>query len=106
MSEPVEQPAVKDNRDRSVLPSAILGGMIGAAIGLPLSYFFQAGLIRAILSLPQYVEVLVKAIVNGTGGRDQSGIMKTALISVLVMAVIGTIFGAWLSSRKRNIASQ
>lgn len=63
---------------------AILGGLLG----IPLSYYFQPGIVQAKLSLPEYVKHVPEIF------SDQSGdYLAPLLLSVALCAILGGVLG-------------
>ncbi len=62
------------------------GAVVGALMGYPLSYFFQAGALRAKLSLGEYIQHINDVLNDGDLG-------PTAIITVVGCAVGVAIVG-------------
>ena len=80
----------RPNRARTFKRIAI-GVLIGAAIGIPLSYYFQPGWLRALVSLSGYIEMIFRSTLDslqgkGGGGGDPALIVKTTIV---ITALLG-----------------
>ncbi len=61
---------------------------IGALLGIPLSYYFQPEIVRAKLSLSEYLTHLPE-IVTDESGAYIAPVILTVLISAMVLGVVG-----------------
>jgi hypothetical protein len=78
-----------------------LGGLlIGALIGYPLSYFFQPGMVRAKMSIAEYVQNIEKIM------DAPDDIVATAIgvwiASAVVFAIVGFVLGLMLDKHKKK----
>ncbi len=64
-------------------------GFIGFLIGIPLSYFFQAEKLRAMLSLPQYLAKLPEMLSGQNSKEFVSPVVLTCIITTTLFAFIG-----------------
>jgi hypothetical protein len=71
------------------------GAAVGAVLGIPISYFFQPGLVRAFLSLGEYMSKFQSI----WSSNDMGG---TAHGTVLFGGILGAIGGAMLAARRRT----
>lgn len=95
------------------LKYGLAGGVLGALLGGPLSYWFQPGMVRQFVSFPLYVSKLMEAAGNlgsVSQGSDDFGIVQTIMetvISTMVVtgiagAVIGVVLGARRDARRKQ----
>jgi len=80
----------RPNRARTFKRIAI-GLLIGAAIGIPLSYYFQPGWLRALVSLPGYVKMICRSTLDSLNGKNGGGgnpalVVKT---TIAITAILG-----------------
>ena len=80
---------------------ANLFAVIGFILGVPVSYYFQSELIRAKLTLPEYLTKLPNAICNIIQEPDKEGFrfILTILISCVVLAIIGKALGRAIDNK-------
>ena len=82
-----------------------IGVLLGAAVGIPLSYYFQPGWLRALVSLPGYIEMILRSTLDslkgkGGGSGNPAFIVKATIITT---AVLGA-FTARAVNRRRASA--
>lgn len=88
---------IERRRGRSFFTAG--GALVGAAVGIPLSYFFQAGLLREFMSMADYCSDIFSSRPHGSVG--------TLLATVAVMAIIGAAVGTLLLTRSaRNVCGR
>ena len=89
MSENQNQPAKKSET------ASVILGIIGFCVGIPLSYAFQPGLIRAKFTCGEYVTNLPQLIANILKKPDDLGvqIILTLVITCGVTGIIGAFIG-------------
>ncbi|GEM_PF-2681960 len=75
------------------LGSIVIGGTLGALVGVPLSYFFQIAALREANSLGKYVGDFTQFWSN-----QENGIGNTVRITVLVSAVVFVLISSFLTS--------
>jgi len=68
--------------------NAVIYGIIGFLLGIPLSYFFQAEKIRAVYSLPQYL-IKLPEILSSKNTELFVPVILTCIISTVIFALIG-----------------
>jgi len=74
----------------------VIFGIVGAVLGLPLSYYFQSD--------------IIKAKVGGVGGymknfnklSEVDGVVSNVFISVFIFAVLGVIIGYFIDKNASN----
>ena len=73
----------------------LVGGIIGFILGIPISYYFQPGIIRVKLTCGDYVSRLPDMIGNILKQPDDLGIkiLLTLVITCIVTAAIGGLIG-------------
>ena len=76
----------------------LLGAFIGAIVGLPVSYYFQSELIRAKVSLPQYLE----AVFTEWNELGQYDAQSPVIFGIVLCAIIGGVVGAILGRRSSD----
>lgn len=95
---------------RRFLWKAVFFAMFGALVGIPISYQFQSGLVKALISRRDYTAQVFKAApgeiwkgANSGGGPaiDPLGVVATLTTTMLVCAGTTTIIGLRLTRRKR-----
>jgi len=80
------------NTEKGIASNVITGGIIGAIIGIPGSYFFQSEMVqRKCGGVGGYLQHLPKAFVEDAAWR--LGVPQNALIGIAVLAVVGAIIG-------------
>ncbi|HSI34863.1 MAG TPA: hypothetical protein VK986_14845 [Tepidisphaeraceae bacterium] len=80
------------------------GLILGAGIGVPVSYLFQNRLLRMFMGLGDYCELMIKnldAVLKGVGRDD---VPRTFVITVAAAGLLGMLLGALIvgSGRKRS----
>ena len=92
MSE-VQNPPEKTKKKASSLP--LIGGIVGFVLGIPISYFFQPGIIRTKLTCGEYITRLPEMIADTLKNPDDLGIkvLLTLVITCVVLSVIGWLIG-------------
>lgn len=85
----------------------IEGGLLGALLGGPLSYWFQPGMMRQFVSFPLYVSKLMEALGNLgsiSQGSDDFGIVQTIVGTVIqtmiLTGIAGVVIGVVLGARR------
>lgn len=85
----------------------IEGGLLGALLGGPLSYWFQPGMMRQFVSFPLYVSKLMEALGNLgsiSQGSDDFGIVQTIVGTVIqtmiLTGIAGAVIGVVLGARR------
>jgi len=73
----------------------ILGGIIGAIVGYPISFFLQPGLLRAVTSLGEYCAKFSEVI------KDPK-LSSTVYITVALSALIGGVIGVVYANKKNK----
>ena len=76
---------------------------LGVAAGIPLSYQFQSGLVRAFVSRTAYVRKVVEAVpdaVQGKGGGDLFGVADTLRKTVVATGGAGLALGVLAGARR------
>ena len=90
---------------------ALLGLIIGAILGVPVSYYFQSGLIRAFVSLPSYtvtaLESLPQMLTQDSQTSEfaksiQSALTTPVYTSVAITAVLGLLLGLYLDNKEKK----
>lgn len=71
--------------------------LIGLVLGVPMSYYFQPGLVRAKLSLTQYIGKLPE-LLGAEGGQFISPIV----MSCLLFAIAGGVIGYFMDQAARS----
>ncbi|MDP1586452.1 MAG: hypothetical protein Q8M07_01810 [Prosthecobacter sp.] len=72
----------------------MMGGTAGAILGVVLSYWLQPGILRMVVSLPQYFKVLLSE-----SGSELAG---TAITSIVIFTAIGGYCGYWVSRQRQT----
>ena len=87
-----------------VVLGAVLGTVLGALLGIPLSYWLQAGAIRAFLSLPDYLRLVSEYLrlskELGIPSVDIAGVLSTIRLSMLITGIAGFFVGGTLADRQ------
>src|ERR1039458_7156638 len=65
-----------------------IGALIGAVVGYPLSYFFQMGALRFILSLGGYVENISSVLCDKDLASTAIGVWITSVVLLVLLALI------------------
>jgi nucleoside transporter len=87
------------------------GFLVGLTLGIPLSYFLQAGAVRMFVSLPQYVRFAVTDLPRRLGASPEPGqiamldfksVAVTLLTTMVVAGVIGIVGGLFVIAKKRQ----
>ncbi len=87
----------RTSSDTHVAWYCVLGFLIGAIIGGPVSYWLQPGELRFAMSLADYFEDLWAASHGGVEGGAR--LLQTAEMSVLACGAIGLAIGIYLFYR-------
>jgi hypothetical protein len=68
-----------------------IGLLIGAAIGIPLSYYFQPGWLRALVSLPGYIEMICRSTLDSLKGKGGGGGNPALVVkaTIAITAILG-----------------
>jgi hypothetical protein len=74
-----------------LLRNVMIGFLLGAAVGVPLSFFFQSGLVRASVGLGDYVMNF-----RNVWTRVETGM--TARVSVILCGVAGAVVAGLVKS--------
>lgn len=81
----------------------LLLGVLGFAAGLPLSYWFQPGLLRMVVSFPEYTRQVLSGLTEANG-KDPFNIFQvvkqTMLFSTVGGLAVGALLGAMMDSRR------
>jgi hypothetical protein len=81
-------------------PSAIgIGALIGFITGYPLSYFFQAGVVRQKLSLGDYIQKIGDVFRSSDLAGTAIGVW---IGSVIVFALVGLMFSLAMSKGRET----
>lgn len=78
-----------------------IGFLIGAAVGYPLSFFFQNELVRAKLGMGGYLEHFVD-VLKTIGDKQGSELGWTALITMLVCGLLGQLVLTLAAGRSKS----
>ena len=70
-----------------------------AVIGYPISYFFQSGMVRAKMTLPEYLQH-IPDVFKTLENSDFSDIGVTAIATMVVCGIIGVVLSVATASRK------
>jgi len=79
------------------MSNKIIGGVVGFAAGVPMSYHFQPDIIRAKLNWGQYLQKLPELLGDGDVGGE---VFFKLLISVAIFSIIGFFVGYVIDSSK------
>ena len=92
MDENQNAPA-KTSKSKGPLPQIL--GIVGFILGVPISYYFQPGIIRVKFTCGQYVSNLPDMIRGILKHPDDVGIqvLVTLVLSCVVLSVIGGLIG-------------
>lgn len=85
--------------------STLLGLLLGAALGLPLSYYAQPGLVQMKFSLPEYLGQLPR-IFEGADPDYVAPVLLTCLVCALVLGALGFFIGHASTSNAERSAPQ
>lgn len=80
----------------------IIGVILGAVIGIPLSYYFQADILQNFVSLPKYLANIGDLMTNTKFIDLTPNIFK----SMGIFAVVGGVLGFILDSKSRSKTSK
>jgi hypothetical protein len=82
-----------------------LGILIGAGLGIPLSYFAQPASVQNLMSLPFYIVSLINSLSVWTRGNWMDTLRFTLpmLTTCLLMATAGALAARFLSGKTRSI---
>ena len=86
------------SRRARTLFAVTLGILLGFAVGVPLSYYFQPGWLRALVSLPGYIEMVFRSTLDSLQGKGGGG-GSPATVVKLTVAATATI-GAFIAHAK------
>lgn len=82
----------------------------GALLGIPLSYQFQSGIVKALINRSDYTKQVLRAAPSeiwnktnsgGGGGVDPFGVVATLTTTVIICAGATTMIGLRLTRKKR-----
>ena len=74
---------------------SVLGTNIGAILGLPLSYYFQSGIIKMkVGGIFGYIE-------NFRGILESRNLVVNIIISVIVCAIVGGVIGNYIDKNAK-----
>ncbi|HYE18145.1 MAG TPA: hypothetical protein VEA69_06860 [Tepidisphaeraceae bacterium] len=81
----------------------LVGLILGAGIGVPVSYFFQNSLLRMFMGLGDYCEAMIKHLDDVLASAGQDAVPRTFVITVAAAGLVGMLLGALIagSGRKR-----
>ncbi|MEZ0267549.1 MAG: hypothetical protein ACAI43_22690 [Phycisphaerae bacterium] len=84
-------------RPANDLAPIALGGLLGAIIGIPVSYFFQPPLVRLFVSLPDYLGRIAGTLAGESGGGGAPHAVANVLIGCVAAGLaVGMLTGrAW-----------
>lgn len=79
---------------------SVILGIVGAFFGLPVSYYFQPEVVRAKVSLSQYVESLPEIFSDSSGQFT-----GPVILSIVICTIAGAIIGWFMdeAARKRDV---
>lgn len=91
----------KRSRRARTSKGIVIGLLIGAAIGIPLSYYFQPGWLRALVSLPDYIQMIFRSTLDSLQGKSSGGgnpafIVKT---TIAITALLGAFTARAINRR-------
>lgn len=82
----------------------IAGGISGLLLGTVMSYWFQAGALRAFLSLGAYLQLISKYVtqneISNIAAADIAGVVSTVEISAMAFGLVGGIGGGFLGEQR------
>ena len=83
----------------SIIIGVIVGGVLGALLGVPVSYFCQPGMFRAFVPLGDYVWHPLEI----AHFRDlRSTVVGVVIVCAIVCAVIGGVLPAFLKTGNKK----
>lgn len=78
-------------------------GLLGALLGIPLSYYFQSEIIKNLMGMFSYLKDLPD-VVDGYGGFIGNGgdIIFNILLSIVIFALIGGAVGYYMDKNEKS----
>ena len=80
------------------------GAIVGLAIAIPVSYFFQSGLVKTFVSLPDYSKRVLTAIPSTLSGGGSSSapasVTRTLLLTIALIVPLCAYVGACFRLRR------
>jgi hypothetical protein len=96
---------------RRFLWRAVAFALFGALLGVPISYSFQSGIVKALISRSDYTKQVLTAAPSeiwkkansqsSGGGIDPFGVVATLSTTVIVCGAATTLIGLRLTRKKR-----
>jgi hypothetical protein len=81
----------------------LIGAVIGLAIAIPVSYYFQPGLVKAFVSLPDYTKRVLTAIPSALSGgpsRAPASVTRTLLVTIALVVPLCAYVSACFRLRR------
>jgi hypothetical protein len=81
----------------------LVGVIVGLAIAIPASYYFQSGLVRAFVSLPDYTMRVLKGVPAAIGGGSSSApasVTRTLLLTIALVVPVCAYVSACFRLRR------
>ncbi len=94
-SQPPSQPSILPQLLFRLNIWGLFGTLLGGAIGVPVSYWFQPGLLRAKVSFPDYLSHLSEVC-------ERSETFQPLVLAVVIFAVAGYAIGQVYGIKKRS----
>lgn len=86
-------------RNPELTRSCLVGVIIGALIGVLISYWCQPGMMRMAVSLGEYMTSLPELL--QFNNQKTKGLQSTIYSAMILVSIIGGAAGWWLNSRKK-----
>jgi hypothetical protein len=86
-----------------LLLHVLVGSIVGLAIAIPLSYYFQSGLVKTFVSLPDYTKRVLTAIPSALSGGPSSAptsVTRTLLLTIAMVVPLCAYVSACFRLRR------